>query len=83
MHRTDKYKKNCAENLKRRDHSKYLGVGGKVNIRMDLRDIEWEVVDLIYACEDMNQWGGGGSCEHSRKHSDSEICGELLQKLRN
>jgi hypothetical protein len=41
------------ENVKRRVHSADLGVDVKV---MDLREIGWEVVDLINLAQDGNQW---------------------------
>jgi hypothetical protein len=36
------------ENLKGRDHSEDQGIGGKINIWMDLREIGWEGVHRMY-----------------------------------
>jgi hypothetical protein len=38
---------------------------------MDLRETECEIVDWIHLAQDRNQWGGGGSCEHSNEPSGS------------
>jgi hypothetical protein len=45
-----------SENLKGRDHSEDLGVDGKINIRVGLRDIGWKGVDWMYLGQDMNKW---------------------------
>jgi hypothetical protein len=42
------------ENLQEMDHSKDLGVDGKI-LRMDLREIGWEGVDLMLLPQDGNQ----------------------------
>jgi hypothetical protein len=39
----------------RRDNSEDLGVDGS-NIRMDLTEIGWEVVDWIRLAQDRDQW---------------------------
>jgi hypothetical protein len=39
------------ENLKGRDHSEEVGVDGNVNIRMDLRETAWEVVDWMHLAQ--------------------------------
>jgi len=41
------YTKFWSENLKGRDHSKGLGVDGRINTIMDLREIGWESVHWI------------------------------------
>jgi len=45
-----------SENLKRRDHSEDLRVGGKINSRLDLREAVWETVDWIHLTQDRDQW---------------------------
>jgi len=37
-----------SENLKGRDYSEDLGIDGKKILTMDLRKIEWEVVDWMH-----------------------------------
>jgi len=32
------------------------GHGWEDNIRMDLREVEWEVMDLIHLAQDRDQW---------------------------
>jgi hypothetical protein len=47
-----------SENLKVRDQSKDLRSTWKNNIRMDFREIGWEVVDWIHLALDTDQWWG-------------------------
>jgi hypothetical protein len=41
------------ENLKGRDHSKDIGVDGKI---LYLREMVWEVVDRIHLAQERDQW---------------------------
>jgi len=41
-----------SENLKGRDHTEGLGVEGEDNIKMDRREIGWEVVDRMHMAKD-------------------------------
>jgi hypothetical protein len=50
------YTKFWSENLKGRDHAEDLGVDGRINIRMDLREIGWEGVDWMHLDQDRGQW---------------------------
>jgi len=43
-----------SKNLKGRDHSEDLGID--YNIRIDLREIEWEGVDCMHLAQDRDQW---------------------------
>jgi len=43
------------EDLKETDHSKDLGVDGD-NMRIDLKEIWWEVMDWMYLAQDRDQW---------------------------
>jgi hypothetical protein len=45
----------CLENLKGRGHSEGLG-RREDNIRMDLREIGWKVVEWIHLAQDRDQW---------------------------
>jgi hypothetical protein len=45
-----------SENLKGRDHSEDLGVGGKILLQIVLREIRWKVVDWIHLAQDRDQW---------------------------
>jgi hypothetical protein len=38
------------------DRSEYLGVDGRIIIRMILREIAWEDVDWIHLAQDRDQW---------------------------
>jgi hypothetical protein len=51
------------------------------NIKMDLREIEWNGVEWIHMAQDRDQWGG--SCEHIIEPSGSMKCWERLEWLRN
>jgi len=44
------------EYLKGGDHLEDLGVGGKINIRMDLTDICWEGVGWVRLAQDRDHW---------------------------
>jgi hypothetical protein len=43
-------------NLKGRNLLENVGVGGKINIRMDLTEIGWEVVDWVHLAQDRDYW---------------------------
>jgi hypothetical protein len=43
------------ESLKEGDHCEDLHVGGEDNIKMDLREIEWDGVEWIDMAQDMDQ----------------------------
>jgi hypothetical protein len=47
------------ENLKGSGHSEGLRRGWEDNIKMDLREIGWEVVDWIHLVQVRDQWGEG------------------------
>jgi hypothetical protein len=44
------------ENQKGRDHSEDLGVDGEDNIRMNLKELEWEDTDWMHLTQDWDQW---------------------------
>jgi hypothetical protein len=43
------------ENLKGRDQLEDLGMDGKINIRIDLREIWWEGLEWIHLAQDRDQ----------------------------
>jgi hypothetical protein len=45
-----------SDKLKRRDDSEVLCIGGRIIIRMDLREIIWELVDWMHLPQYMDQW---------------------------
>jgi len=50
----------------------------EANIRIDLREIWWELVDCMHLAQDRDQWH---SCEHSNEPSGSKQGGEFLDQL--
>jgi hypothetical protein len=44
------------EKLKKRLHSDDLGINGKINIKMDLREIGWKIVVWMHLAQDRDQW---------------------------
>jgi hypothetical protein len=53
-----------------------LGIGGRINIEICIREMECEGVDSIYLAKDRFQCGAVESfCEHSNEHAvkDGEI----------
>jgi hypothetical protein len=44
------------ENVKGRDHLEDLGIDGKIDIRMDLREIGWEGMDGMHLDQERDQW---------------------------
>jgi hypothetical protein len=46
---------------------------------MDLREICWGSMDVIYVAQDRCHWGGGGGCcEHGNESLGSIKCWEVL-----
>jgi hypothetical protein len=43
-------------NLEGGDHSEELGIDGKINIRMYLRETEWKGVDWMHRAQAGDQW---------------------------
>jgi hypothetical protein len=55
MHGREMHTKFWEESLKERDQLEDLGIDGG-NIKMVLKEIGWESVDLIHLAEDRDQW---------------------------
>jgi hypothetical protein len=62
--------------MKRIDHTDYLRRRWEDNIRMDLREVGWEVVDWIHLAQDKGPMAG--CCEHGKKLLGSKKGGEFL-----
>jgi hypothetical protein len=45
-----------SENLKGREHSEDVAVDLEDNIKMDIRGIEWQCVDLMHLTQDRDPW---------------------------
>jgi hypothetical protein len=54
--RNDKHMGVFKRNLKERDHFEEVGWGWEDNIKMDLKEVEWEDIDWIILAQDRDKW---------------------------
>jgi hypothetical protein len=63
----------------KRDHLEDLGVSGKKNIKMDLQEVGWGIIDCIDLAQDRDSWQ---ALVNAVMNLAFQKCGEFLDYVR-